>query len=144
MDRILRSPGNLVTLFVGAIALIWMMATPRHQPAVPHFNVPEVDLAQARALVEAGAMVLDVRGQEQFTARHLPGAIVIPLAVLQSGIPASLVAAKDRPIVVYCNQGLLHGPEATQILHQAGFTHAVNLKAGIEGWAEAGLPIIKG
>jgi len=46
-------------------------------------------------------------------------------------------------ILVYCNQGLAHGAEGTEILNKAGFAGAVNLRDGIEGWAGAGYPIQK-
>ena len=69
------------------------------------------------------------------------GALLIPLAVLSAGIPAELLSLKDREIVVYCNKGRHIGPEATQILNQAGFAGAVNLEKGIEGWAAAGQAI---
>jgi rhodanese-related sulfurtransferase len=49
--------------------------------------------------------------------------------------------AKDRPIVVYCNDGLVTGPRGTEILNKAGFARAVKLKEGIEGWSAAGYPV---
>jgi rhodanese-related sulfurtransferase len=56
----------------------------------------------------------------------------------------SLAAAKALTIIVYCNRGLSHGSEATQLLLAGGFARAVNLSSGIEGWAEAGMPVEHG
>jgi len=70
--------------------------------------------------------------------------MLVPLAVLEAGIPASLSAAKDKPVVVYCGNGSTRGPEGTHLLHQTGFSQAVNLRPGLEGWAKAGLPIAAG
>lgn len=135
---------KLFALFVAAMAFVWLANNGTRQSPANLHPVPEVDIAQAKSLIDSGALVIDVRGPEQFAFRHLPGAVLISLEVLRAGIPPSIAAAKDKPIVVYCNQGLLHGPEATRLLQQAGFSQAVNLHSGIEGWAAAGLPIKTG
>jgi rhodanese-related sulfurtransferase len=105
--------------------------------------VPEVDLERAKELFDAGVLTLDVRKSESYAYRHIVGAMLMPLATLQAGVPATLAYAKSLQILVYCGDGLTIGPEATHILNQAGFAGAVNLKPGIEGWAAAGYPIKK-
>jgi rhodanese-related sulfurtransferase len=105
------------------------------------YEIREVDVAQGKALVDAGAVVIDARAADRFAYRHLPGAISLPLAAIRLGIPASFTVAKDARILVYCGDGLTIGPEATSLLNQAGYVNAVNLKPGIEGWAAAGLPV---
>jgi rhodanese-related sulfurtransferase len=35
------------------------------------------------------------------------------------------------------------GPEGTELLNKAGYANAVNMEAGIKGWADAGLPVQK-
>jgi rhodanese-related sulfurtransferase len=107
------------------------------------FKVPEVDLAKGREMFDAGSLILDVRKPDRYEYRHIVGALLMPLATLQSAIPAALAYAKTLPILVYCGDGLTIGPEATHILNQAGFAGAVNLTAGIEGWAAAGYPVKK-
>ncbi len=108
------------------------------------YKVKEVDAAGAQELVDSGALVIDVRGRDQFDFRHIPGAILITIEELRAGIPDRLLAeAKDRAILVYCNQGLAHGPEGTAILNKAGFAGAVNLRDGIEGWVAAGYRVQK-
>ena len=102
-------------------------------------NVKEVTVQEAKALIEAGALVLDVREREVAVASHLPGAYLIPLGLLAAQL-SQLEAYKTKPIVVYCNEGNLRGPQATEMLNKAGFGQAVNLKSGIEGWRAAKLP----
>jgi len=112
-----------------------------NQPGTSSLNIKEVSVSEAKALIDSGAIVVDVRGPEAYGGRHVPGALSIPLAQLQAGVPASLSDAKDKPIVVYCNDGVITGPEGTQLLNNAGYGRAVNLKSGIEGWQSAGLPV---
>ena len=102
---------------------------------VPKAN--EVSIQEAIALIDAGALVIDVR--ERATPR-LPGALPIPLEVLGAHL-SGLEAAKARPIVVYCGNGTTRGPRAAHLLTRAGFTRVANLKPGIEGWRAAGLPV---
>jgi rhodanese-related sulfurtransferase len=133
---------HLLALALMAGVTVWFAAG-GGKSASQKYDAPVVDVTQAKALIDAGATVIDVRGREQFDVRHIPGAILVPLAALHAGIPQSLEAAKNKPIVVYCNDGVRTGPEATHVLRQAGFTNAVNLKTGIEGWTGAGLPVAK-
>lgn len=145
MNRVLNKPSHFVAICVALFALAWLSYHPARTGAEAQaFDVPQVDYSQAKALIDAGALVLDVREQAQFDYRHVPGAMLVPLTVLHSGIPLSLIVAKDKTIVVYCNDGHTRGPEATHILRQAGFTKAVNMKSGIEGWAGAGLLVDHG
>ena len=70
---------DVLVLGASAFAFAWWMSgIGRGSPT--NLNAPEVDLAQARALIEAGAIVLDVRGKEAFDYRHLPPAVLMPLA----------------------------------------------------------------
>jgi rhodanese-related sulfurtransferase len=112
-----------------------------NSPTPKSFNVKDVSVSDAKTLLGGGAIVVDVRGEEAYGGRHIAGALLVPLAQLQAAIPAALAGAKDRPIVVYCNDGMNSGPEGTQTLNKAGYSGAVNLKAGIEGWEKAGFPI---
>jgi rhodanese-related sulfurtransferase len=132
---------HVVGILLVLTCLVWFSnsGTGSHQ-----YKVSEVDVSGAKALIDGGALVIDVRGQSQYDARHIPGAMLVALEELRAGIPARLQAvAKDRPIVVYCNEGLVHGPEGTDILNKAGYAGAVNLRDGIEGWAGQGNPVKK-
>lgn len=102
-------------------------------------KVTEVDLVEAKALIDSGAVVVDVREQEISAGSHIPGALLIPLGLLAQRM-SELSIDKTRPVVVYCNEGTSRGPEGTAVLNQAGYANAVNLKSGIEGWRAAGLP----
>ncbi len=60
------------------------------------FSVSEV-----KRLLEQGAQLVDVLGEDDFEHDHLPGAINIPLKRLDATTTASL--DRDRPVLVYCN-----------------------------------------
>jgi len=102
-------------------------------------TVRDVAVGEARAMLDAGAIAIDVRDKATAASAHLPGALLIPLQVLTANL-GRLEAYKARRIVVYCGDGSTTGPEAAALLSQAGFTGVVNLERGFEGWRSAGLP----
>jgi len=64
--------------------------------AAPVFSVSEV-----KQLLDQGAQLVDVLGEDEFEHDHLPGAINIPLKLLDATTAARL--DRNRPVLVYCN-----------------------------------------
>lgn len=98
--------------------------------------IPQVDAATAAARIEAGAVVLDVREDDEWEAGRIPGALHIPmgeLAARQGELPAG------RPIVAVCRSGS-RSAAVTEALVRAGY-EAENLAGGLEAWHAAGLPL---
>jgi len=122
----------IVGSFVVGMALVFM--APGKRP-----NVPELDTGGAKELIDSGALVTDVRELNVSAGSHIVGAMLIPLSTLPQRMQ-ELGIDQTKSIVVYCNEGTTRGPEGTVLLQQAGYTKAVNLKSGIEGWRAAGLP----
>src|SRR5437763_373173 len=78
---------------------------------------------KARALVTAGAALVDVRSPAEFAAGHLPDAKNVPL---QDILARHDVGPRDRPVVVYCRSGT-RSAAAAGALRRAGYTNVVNL-----------------
>ncbi|MEQ1864204.1 MAG: metalloregulator ArsR/SmtB family transcription factor [Micropepsaceae bacterium] len=91
-----------------------------------------------KRLREKSVTLLDVRPEEEFALGHLPGAINIPLKVLERRL-AQL--PRGREIVSYCR-----GPycvlsfEAVALLRERGFKIR-RFEDGFPEWAAHGLPI---
>jgi rhodanese-related sulfurtransferase len=103
--------------------------------------------SQALAAQAAGAILVDVRGDDQWRdGGCIPGAIRIPRNVLEwradPACPAcdSRIAQLDAVIVVICQQGY-QSSLAAGTLQALGFTRATDLDGGFEAWRAAGLPI---
>jgi rhodanese-related sulfurtransferase len=118
-----------------ASVVVYNFAVPKHQ-----YNIREVTPVEARQMMAAGAVVVDVRDHADL---RLPGALQFPQIALETGL-ANLSIAKTAQIVVYCGDGSTTGPAATEALNRAGYVNAVNLKSGFQGWQRAGLPTVKG
>ena len=82
--------------------------------------------ADARALVGAGAALVDVRSRDEFAAGHIEGARNISLDELPGRLAE--VGARDKPVVVYCASGMRSAAAAAS-LKQSGFTQVYDLGA---------------
>jgi rhodanese-related sulfurtransferase len=117
-------------------------------------------LAQARAILphrpspaEAlyaqanGALLVDIRGDDQRRDGLIPGAVVVPRNSLEWRCdPASewrhpAITQRDLHIILICQQGY-QSSLAAATLQQLGLIHATDLDGGFTAWAAAGLPVI--
>ncbi len=90
-----------------------------------------IDGKTARALVkEQKALILDVRTDDEFNARHIEGAVNIPVEDLGKRIAE--LTDKKRPVIVYCKSGG-RSAKAAELLKANGFTQVHDL-GGIGNW----------
>lgn len=77
-----------------------------------------------------GALLLDVRGADEYAEGHIPGSINIPLQLLpmKKGLPEDL----DTPIFVYCRSGG-RSRRAAAFLEKEGYENVKNI-GGIMNW----------
>lgn len=90
--------------------------------AVACTNHTEVN--KAWQLINDGALLVDVRTQQEYDAGHLPGAKLIPVKEVEARI-AEFGADKSRPVVLYCKSGGRAG-RAADMLKSHGFTNVYN------------------
>jgi phage shock protein E len=80
---------------------------------------PSVDY---QALMQKGAIVLDVRTKNEFQSGHIKGSINIPVQTLGSNLSK---LKKDRPIITCCASGM-RSASAKSILQSNGFNEVYN------------------
>lgn len=67
--------------------------------------VISTDRKEVQRLIEIEqAQIVDVLPRSEYDESHIPGAVSIPLKQLTADAVAGL--ARDRPVVVYCHDGL--------------------------------------
>lgn len=101
-------------------------------------RIAEVDAAGAQALIDAGAVAVDVREADEVAQGMVPGATAIPRGFLEARIEDA-VRDRETPIVVYCAGGA-RSAFATESLQQLGYTNVTSLAGGFGAWKSAGLP----
>ena len=100
-------------------------------------GIPQVTPEDAAQRIADGALLLDVREDDEWQAGHAPDAQHLPLGRLDAehgSLP------KDRPIVAICRVGG-RSEKAAVALKGAGFD-VVNLAGGMRAWAAAGQPVV--
>lgn len=100
-------------------------------------DVPEVDPAEAQALVEGGALLLDVREDDEWAAARAPGAVQIRLGTLLERLEE---IPRERKIVAVCRRGS-RSMQAANVLVARGYD-VVNLAGGMQAWSAAGMPML--
>ncbi len=79
----------------------------------------------AKQYLRSGALVIDVRGQDEYASGHLPGTVNIPLGELSARI-STVCPDKNRVILLHCLSGGRSGM-ALGTLKSLGYTNAFNL-----------------
>jgi len=102
-------------------------------------GVRPMDVAAARAHVDAGDIVIDLRDQRAFGAGHIPGAFGIGAGGSVSTW-ASWVVPYDRPILLVAPSPAAV-PDAVRSLVRVGLDEVAGyLDGGVDAWVAAGEP----
>ncbi len=96
-----------------------------------------VSAADAAALVEKGAILLDVREPHEWQAGHAPKARHLPLGQLPN---RARELPSGRPILTICRSGS-RSARAAAMLASDG-RQVSNVAGGMHAWARAQLPVV--
>ncbi|WP_329788349.1 rhodanese-like domain-containing protein [Lentzea sp. DG1S-22] len=99
-------------------------------------TVPSVEIADVPAQLPEGAVLLDVREQDEWDAGHAPGALHIPMSEIAGRLGD---VPNDVQLYVVCRAGG-RSARVTQYLNQNGW-EAVNVEGGMQHWEAAGRPL---
>ena len=128
-------------LLLGA-TLVVAAALAAHEFLAQRANFAAVSPAEAVALVNSGALIIDIRTREAFEDGHIPKARNVPGASIAEGAEG-LERFKGKPIIAYCDTGATAGAAARH-LGRLGFAQAYNLRGGLAAWRQDNLPVEKG
>ncbi len=130
--------------------------------------IEQITPREAKTRLDAGpgTVYLDVRTTQEFAAGHAPGAVNVPVALMdpaRGGMapnPGFLAAVQsrfgpDQKLVVGCAAGG-RSQRACEILQHSGFTALSNIRGGFSGmrdpsgrmiengWTQEGFPVETG
>jgi rhodanese-related sulfurtransferase len=91
----------------------------------------------AEEMLHGGAVLVDVREKEEWSAGHAPEALFIPMGHIEARIDE---IPTDRTAVIVCRSGG-RSNAVTQLLTSHG-VDAVNLAGGMHAWEQAGFPVV--
>lgn len=97
---------------------------------------------------EGGALLLDIREQNEFDSMHIEGSLHVPRGILESSCEYNyedtvkeLVEARDREIIVVCRSGN-RSALAAFTMQLMGYNRVASMKTGLRGWNDYELPLI--
>ena len=93
----------------------------------------EIEPKEAAALIDGGALVIDVRDDDEYEAGHIAGARHVPIDRLG---PEEV---GEGAVVLYCRSGDRSEPAAAAFAASGSDAHSI--AGGLLAWTEAGLPI---
>ena len=95
---------------------------------------------ELKAMLDKGAMALDVRPGAEFVAGHVPGSVSIPLSGQFASWAGAVLGLSSRPVLIAANADQIN--EARIRLARIGIEDVAGyLEGGTEGWQKAGLPV---
>lgn len=92
--------------------------------------------AEVSELAKSGALMVDVREQQEWDAGHIAGAIHLPL----SELPDRWKELPDADSTVFICRVGGRSQAAAEAFAAAGRSGCINLVGGVEGWVQASLP----
>lgn len=114
--------------FLMALLLLAGCGAQSEESTYRQINVEEADAMMEE---ESGYLILDVRTAEEYSEKHIPGAINIPNETIGTeDIPE--LPDKEQLILVYCRSGN-RSKQAAEKLVKLGYTNIVEF-GGINDW----------
>ena len=110
-------------------------------------RLARLDPGAARAAIDAGAVLVDIRAESQRRRDGVvPGSVFIARNVLEwrcdpgGSHRDARVADPDRSVIVMCDEGF-QSSLAAATLQELGHLRATDLAGGFQAWRAAGMPV---
>ena len=94
------------------------------------FKRPDINAGVEEYRNNSGALLVDVRGADEYRRGHIPGSVNLPLPSLSGR--KSIGVGKDSPVYVYCLSGA-RSSQAAAMLRRIGYNNVKNI-GGIAGY----------
>lgn len=95
-------------------------------------RVTEISVAEARAKVEGGTPLIDVREDNEFAAGHADGATHLGRGVIERDIIGKF-PDKNAELILYCGGGF-RSALAAENLQKMGYTNVLSMRGGYAAW----------
>lgn len=99
-------------------------------------SVHEVDVAEAKRRLAAGAILIDVREDSEWEAGHARGAIHLGKGVIERDIEKR-IPDPDAELILYCGGGY-RSALAANALGRMGYRNVSSMAGGWRAWQAAG------
>jgi sulfur-carrier protein adenylyltransferase/sulfurtransferase len=94
------------------------------------------EISVPKAVEADGALLVDVRSDEEWKIAHIPGALHVPMSQVEERLP-ELAPDRKRPIITFCATGV-RSLRILPTIDALGYEDAVSMAGGIVEWQELG------
>jgi rhodanese-related sulfurtransferase len=102
-------------------------------------SLPTLSPADAKRLLDQGAVLIDIREADEHARESIPGARLMSLSKLHE---ADLALHAGKPVIFHCKSGARTTGNAGRLADQLdGACDAYIVEGGIDAWKKAGLPV---
>lgn len=102
-------------------------------------RVKECDVAEARSRQADGAVLIDVREDNEYAAGHAAGARHMGRGIIERDIVQTF-PDKDTELILYCGGGYRSALSA-DMLQKMGYTNVISMDGGWKAWHESSAPV---
>lgn len=82
----------------------------------------------AKQLIADGALLIDVRTDQEYNEGHIEGAVLMPVEMITKEFAKDIITDFDQIVIVYCKSGKRSANAASE-LKKLGYTKVYNLGA---------------
>ncbi|MXQ12288.1 rhodanese family protein [Microvirga makkahensis] len=101
--------------------------------------LPTLSPAEAKRLLDQGAILVDIRDADEHARENIPGARLAPLSRLDQ---ADLGHQPGQRVIFHCKSGARTQGNAARLAAKAGSaSEAFIVEGGLDAWKKAGLPV---
>jgi rhodanese-related sulfurtransferase len=102
-------------------------------------RIKEVSVSDAQERTRHGAVLVDVREDNEWDAGHAAGAMHMGRGVIERDIVQNY-PDKNTALILYCGGGF-RSALAADMLQKMGYTNVFSMAGGWKAWKDAGAPV---
>jgi rhodanese-related sulfurtransferase len=140
MDRLVEFSGNHILLSLALLVSFFLLVASELRRKAS--GLTNVDPHDAVSLINAEAIVIDLRNAEAYSRGHIVNSRNIPFDEFDVNRD-KVSKLKGKSVIAVCDTGI-SSTKAVGVLRKAGFESVFGLKGGMAAWSSAGLPVVTG
>jgi rhodanese-related sulfurtransferase len=140
MDKFLEFTGNNPLLVSGLLISFFIVVFFELRRKAG--GLINVETTEAVRLINNDAVVIDLRSAESYGRGHIVNARNIAADEVETRVP-DVARDKSKPLLAVCDSGI-SSTRTVNALRKLGYETVFGLKGGMNGWIQAGLPVVTG
>ena len=100
-----------------------------------------LNIQESFKIIQEGALIIDVREEDEFNQAHIENSILIPLSQISAQKLAE-VNPDNKTIIIHCRSGKRSKVAANILTDQNYIGEIFEIDEGIVGWITSKLPVV--